>query len=52
MTDPTARTASMSDAGVLERLRLFSDSPPTADEYAAGRQQKAKAFEPTLKAFE
>ena len=52
MTDPTARTASMSDAGVLELLRLFSDSPPTADEYAAGRLQKARALEPALKAFE
>ena len=52
MTDPTARTASMSDAGVLELLRLFSDSPSAADEYAADRLQKAKAVEPALKAFE
>lgn len=52
MTDPTARSASMSDAGVLELLRLFGDSPSMADEYAAGRLQKAKALEPALKAFE
>ena len=52
MTDPTARAASRSDAGVLELLRLFGDSQPTADGYAADCLQKAKALEPTLKAFE
>jgi Asp-tRNA(Asn)/Glu-tRNA(Gln) amidotransferase A subunit family amidase len=52
MTDPTARSVSRSDAGVLELLRLFGDSQPAADQYAAGRLQKARAFEPALKAFE
>jgi Asp-tRNA(Asn)/Glu-tRNA(Gln) amidotransferase A subunit family amidase len=52
MTDPTARSVSKSDAGVLELLRLFGDSPAMADEYAADRLQKAKALEPVLKAFE
>ena len=52
MTDPTARSVSRSDAGVLELLRLFGNNQPTADEYAAGRLQKTKALEPALKAFE
>src|SRR3954453_1458828 len=52
MTDPTARSSSRSDAGVLELLRLFGDSPSAADAYAADRLQKARAFEPALKAFE
>jgi len=52
MTDPTARAVSRSDAGVLELLRLFRDSRPMADEYAAGRLQKTKAIEPSLRAFE
>src|SRR6202163_3095750 len=52
MTDPTARSASRSDAGVLELLRLFGNNQPTADEYAAGRLRKTKALEPELKAFE
>lgn len=52
MTDSTARSVSVSDAGVLELLRLFCDSQPMADEYAAGRLQQAKALEPALKAFE
>jgi Asp-tRNA(Asn)/Glu-tRNA(Gln) amidotransferase A subunit family amidase len=52
MTDPTARSVSRSDAGVLELLRLFGDSQATADEYAAGCLQKAKTLEPALKAFE
>jgi Asp-tRNA(Asn)/Glu-tRNA(Gln) amidotransferase A subunit family amidase len=52
MTDPTARSVSRSDAGVLELLRRFRDNQPTADEYAAGRLQKTKALEPALNAFE
>ena len=52
MTDPTARSVSRSDAGVLELLRRFRDNQPTADEYATGRLQKTKALEPALKAFE
>jgi Asp-tRNA(Asn)/Glu-tRNA(Gln) amidotransferase A subunit family amidase len=57
MTDPTARSVSSSpvsrsDAGVLELLRLFADSQPTGDEYAAGCLQKARTLEPALKAFE
>src|SRR3954453_15979037 len=52
MTDPTARSSSRSDAGVLELLRLFGDSPSAADAYAADRLQKARAFEPVLRAFE
>jgi amidase len=57
MTDPTARCVSSSpvsrsDAGVLELLRLFADSQPTGDEYAAGCLQKARTLEPALKAFE
>ena len=52
MTDPIAHPVSRSDAGVLELLRLFGDSQPAADGYAAGRLQKAKAIEPALKAFE
>ena len=52
MTDPTARSVSRSDAGVLELLRLFGNNQPTADEYAAGHLQKTKALEPALKAFE
>src|SRR3981189_1518444 len=52
MTDPTARSVSRSDAGVLELLRLFGNNQPTADEYAAGRLRKTKALEPELKAFE
>jgi len=50
MIDPTSRSAS--DAGVLELLRLFRDRQPAADEYAAGRLQKARAVERDLKAFE
>src|ERR1700731_4078151 len=52
MTDPTARSVSRSDAGVLELLRRFRDNQPTADEYAAGRLQRTKALEPVLRAFE
>jgi amidase len=37
---------------VLELLRLFADSQPTGDEYAAGCLQKARTLEPALKAFE
>ncbi|MET3840747.1 amidase [Bradyrhizobium sp. OAE829] len=52
MTDRRARPISNSEAGVLELLRLFGDSQPMADEYAALCLLKAKALEPALKAFE
>src|SRR6202165_804449 len=52
MTDPTARSAPHSGAGVLELLRLFKDYQAAADRYAAARLEKAKAAEPVLRAFE
>jgi Asp-tRNA(Asn)/Glu-tRNA(Gln) amidotransferase A subunit family amidase len=52
MTDPTARSAPASGAGVLELLRLFKDDQAAADRYAAACLEKAKAREPALKAFE
>jgi Asp-tRNA(Asn)/Glu-tRNA(Gln) amidotransferase A subunit family amidase len=52
MTDPTARSAPRSGAGVLELLRLFKHDQSAADRYAAGRLAQAKAKEPRLKAFE
>jgi Asp-tRNA(Asn)/Glu-tRNA(Gln) amidotransferase A subunit family amidase len=52
MTDPTARPASKSDAGVLELLRRFKTDEAAADRYAADRLEQAKAVEPVLKAFE
>jgi len=52
MTDPTARAASKSGAGVLALLRRFRDDPAAADQYAAACLERAKAAEPVLKAFE
>jgi Asp-tRNA(Asn)/Glu-tRNA(Gln) amidotransferase A subunit family amidase len=52
MTNPTARSAPESGAGVLELLRLFKDDQGIADRYAAGRLEHAKAIEPRLRAFE
>jgi Asp-tRNA(Asn)/Glu-tRNA(Gln) amidotransferase A subunit family amidase len=52
MTDPIARSAPPSGAGVLELLRLFKDHEAAADRYAAARLAQAKAVEPQLKAFE
>jgi amidase len=52
MTDPTARSAPASGAGVLELLRLFKDDQAAADRYAAACLEKAKAREPALRAFE
>jgi Asp-tRNA(Asn)/Glu-tRNA(Gln) amidotransferase A subunit family amidase len=52
MTDPTARSAPQSGAGVLELLRRFEDDQSLADHYAAACLEKAKAAEPVLKAFE
>jgi Asp-tRNA(Asn)/Glu-tRNA(Gln) amidotransferase A subunit family amidase len=52
MTDPTARSAADTGAGVLELLRLFKDDQAFADQYAAARLENANALEPTLKAFE
>jgi amidase len=40
------------DAGVLELLRVFKTDAHAADTYAAAQLDKAKAIEPTLKAFE
>ena len=52
MTDPTARSASPSGAGVLELLHRFKDDKALADNYAAACLEKAKAVEGVLKAFE
>jgi Asp-tRNA(Asn)/Glu-tRNA(Gln) amidotransferase A subunit family amidase len=52
MTDPNARSASLSGAGVLELLRWFKDDQVLADRYAADCLQQAKAVEPRLRAFE
>ena len=52
MTDPIARSAPESGAGVLELLRRFKDDQSLADHYAAACLEKAKAAEPVLKAFE
>jgi Asp-tRNA(Asn)/Glu-tRNA(Gln) amidotransferase A subunit family amidase len=52
MTDPTARPAPLSGAGVFELLRLFRDDSALADRYAAGCLEQAKALEPQLRAFE
>jgi len=52
MTDPTARSAPESGAGVLELLRRFRSDQALADQYAAGCLERAKAVEPVLKAFE
>jgi Asp-tRNA(Asn)/Glu-tRNA(Gln) amidotransferase A subunit family amidase len=52
MTDPTARSAPLSGAGVLELLQLFKTDQAFADQYAAACLEKTKAVEPRLKAFE
>ena len=52
MTDPTARAALQSGAGLLELLRLFHSNQTAADHYAAACLERAKAIEPTLRAFE
>src|SRR5580692_9671604 len=52
MTDPTARSAPESGAGVLELLRHFKDDSAAADHYAPSCLEKAKAAEPVLRAFE
>ena len=52
MTDPNARSAPPSGAGVLELLRHFKRDPAAADRYAEACLEKAKAAEPRLKAFE
>jgi Asp-tRNA(Asn)/Glu-tRNA(Gln) amidotransferase A subunit family amidase len=52
MTDPTARSALESGAGVLELLRLFGDNEAVADRYASACLERARAVEPALKAFE
>ena len=52
MTDPIARSAPESGAGVLELLRHFKDDQGLADHHAAACLEKARAAEPVLKAFE
>ena len=52
MTDPGARSAIDASAGVLELLRLFKNNQTAADQYAAGRLDKARTIEPVLRAFE
>jgi Asp-tRNA(Asn)/Glu-tRNA(Gln) amidotransferase A subunit family amidase len=52
MTDPIARSAPPSGAGVLELLRRFKDDQALADRYAASCLEQAKALQPRLKAFE
>ena len=52
MTDPNARSAPPSGAGVLELLRRFKQYPAVADRYVEVCLQQAKAAEPRLKAFE
>jgi Asp-tRNA(Asn)/Glu-tRNA(Gln) amidotransferase A subunit family amidase len=52
MTDPIARSAPPSGAGVLELLRRFKDDHVLAGRYAAGCLERARALEPRLKAFE
>jgi Asp-tRNA(Asn)/Glu-tRNA(Gln) amidotransferase A subunit family amidase len=52
MTDPTARSAPLAGAGVLELLRRFKDDQALADRYAADCLERTKALEPRLKAFE
>jgi Asp-tRNA(Asn)/Glu-tRNA(Gln) amidotransferase A subunit family amidase len=52
MNDPTARSAPLAGAGVLELLRRFKDDQALADRYAADCLEKTKALEPRLKAFE
>ena len=49
MTDPTTRAT---PAGVLELLRLFKGDQTAADRYAAACQERTKAVEPKLRAFE
>jgi Asp-tRNA(Asn)/Glu-tRNA(Gln) amidotransferase A subunit family amidase len=52
MTDPTARSAPPSGAGVLELLRLFKRDSSLADQYSATCLEQAKGAEDRLKAFE
>jgi Asp-tRNA(Asn)/Glu-tRNA(Gln) amidotransferase A subunit family amidase len=52
MTDPAARSALQSGAGLLELLRLFRGNQTAADQYAASCLQKARDVEPVLRAFE
>lgn len=52
MNDPTAHSAPLAGAGVLELLRLFKDNGAVADRYASACLELAKAVEPRLKAFE
>jgi Asp-tRNA(Asn)/Glu-tRNA(Gln) amidotransferase A subunit family amidase len=52
MTDPAARSALQSGAGLLELLRVFRGNQTAADHYAAACLERAREVEPTLKAFE
>ena len=52
MTDENIQSGVKSRAGVLELLRLFEGDTATADGYAVACLAKAKAVEPSLRAFE
>jgi Asp-tRNA(Asn)/Glu-tRNA(Gln) amidotransferase A subunit family amidase len=52
MTDATSPNPTKSGAGILELLRQFKNDKTFGDRYAATCLEKAKAVEPTLKAFE
>jgi Asp-tRNA(Asn)/Glu-tRNA(Gln) amidotransferase A subunit family amidase len=52
MTDQSDHSSANSRAGVLELLRRFATDPVTADGYALACLDRAKAVEPSLKAFE
>jgi Asp-tRNA(Asn)/Glu-tRNA(Gln) amidotransferase A subunit family amidase len=52
MTNPNARSAGNSGAGVLELLRLFKGDDAAAEQYASTCRDKARTVEPVLKAFE
>jgi Asp-tRNA(Asn)/Glu-tRNA(Gln) amidotransferase A subunit family amidase len=52
MTEANASSAAERGAGVLDLLRLFKNDRAAADRYAAVCLDRAKAVEPTLRAFE
>jgi Asp-tRNA(Asn)/Glu-tRNA(Gln) amidotransferase A subunit family amidase len=49
MTDPIAPAPG---TGLLELLRMFANDPALADRYATACLERARALEPTLRAFE
>src|SRR3954447_6643087 len=52
MTDQSDHSSANSCAGILQLLRLFATDPAAADAYALSCLDRAKAVEPSLKAFE